>query len=332
MIAFRVTPRCSCFGYYALLCTLLLVLDTKHACGAQTERFGSVPVVGQEIVVFATSPGEDPKYARMTQGAGREYFGNICGITLTNDGQLTTQKMIDGQYREVWSSGKSLLMDEAGGHFVAKLRSDGVLEKTFEPSNDSDAIVFYETVHQVDHDYAMEEFFPETYVLTIDEDCVLRIYGFARSDGSDDDTYDDDDDSFSSSNLPHEVWSNVRQAMTEGDVMLQGDIIRGGHNGQPTYMKLQHDCNLVQKYGSDETGSGSLIWASGSDRSSDPDDVKCWVLVDNAKVQVCVGEFDATNRKNCNAPGTEIRYSTRKSEWDIVELGSRGFKESSSTR
>jgi hypothetical protein len=108
--------------------------------------------------------------------------------------------------------------------------------------------------------------------------------------------------------------------------MLHGDILRDmNDNGEETYTTLQQDCNLVQRYGKDKADSSCKIWASGSEKHSDPEDVKCWVLVDSAKVRVCVGEFDLTNRQNSN--DAEIRYSTRAGQWDIVELGNHGFKD-----
>jgi hypothetical protein len=271
---------------FAFFCALSF-FDNKTG-GVQAKRFGSVPVVGEQRTVL-DSRRRQGDY--MTQGT-REYFGNTCRVILADDGKFTTEKMIDGQYREAWSSGKSSFIDP-DGQFLAVLRQDGVLEKKFVP-NHRRPIVFYETVHQVDQDYALDDFFPSYYVLLIDEDCVLRIYGRVFS----------NDGSSNQNGDPREVWSNVRQAMTEGDIMLQGDIIRGEHNGTSTHMTLQHDCNLVQMYGSNYPYYvwSEMIWASGSDSINDPDDVECWVLVEDEHVRVCVGEFDVTNRHDCNAP------------------------------
>jgi hypothetical protein len=272
-------------------------------------RFGSIPMVGNTAIVLYSRTRSRPD--SMSQGP-QEFLGGQCRVTLTDEGKLTTEKkMSSGLYEEAWSSGRSYLGKHQDGQYVAELRGDGVLELRLEQTGGSDTLIFYESVRQVDTDHAVHDFYSK-YVLLIDEDCVLRIYGwyFAGSRGD----------------QMREVWSNIRSAMTEGDVMLQGDIIRGmNDNGEETHMRLQHDCNLVQRYGKDKANSSHKIWASGSDKSSDPEDVTCWVLVDNAKVRVCVGEFDVNNRQNCN--DAEIRYSTPTAQWDVVELGNKGFKD-----
>jgi hypothetical protein len=161
-------------------------------------------------------------------------------------------------------------------------------------------------------------------VLLIGKDCVQRIYGQVLTDSNDQSNHTSDS---------REVWSNVRQAITEGDVMLQGDIMLGEHNGQPTHIMLQHDCNIVQMYRSNYTyyDGNKMIWPSGSDSINYPYDVECRVLVEDENVQVCVGEFNVTYRHDCNALGTDIRYSTQSGEWDVVELGYGGFKVSLSS-
>jgi hypothetical protein len=174
------------------------------------------------------------------------------------------------------------------------------LEKKLEPYNSDDAIVFYETARQVDQDYAEDDFFPDNYVLLIDKDCVQRIYGQVLTDSNDQSNH---------TSNSREVWSNVRQAITEGDVILQGDIMLGGHNGQPTHITLQRDCNLVQMYGSNYSyyDGSKMIWPSGSDSINDPYDVESRVLVEDENVRVCVGEFNVTNRHDCNALDSTAR-------------------------
>jgi hypothetical protein len=283
----------------------VLAVRSTNADGG---RFGSIPVVGGRTVVLDNWSSLDS----MSQGQN-DFLGGQCRVTLTDEGALTMEKkMPSGLYEEAWSSGRSYLDKHQDGQYIAELRNDGVLELRLEHTDGSaDTLVFYESGRQVDADYAVDDFYSQ-YVLGIDEDCVLRIYGYL--DGPNGDL------------VRREVWSNIRSAMTEGDIMLQGDILRGmNDNGEETYMTLQQDCTLMQRYGKDKADSSFRLWSSASDKHSDPEDVKCWVLVDNANVRVCVGEFDVNNRQNCN--DAEIRYSTPTGQWDVVELGNHGFKD-----
>lgn len=76
-------------------------------------------------------------------------------------------------------------------------------------------------------------------------------------------------------------------------------------------LRLQHDYNLIARlYGKDKAYANHKPWASGSDKQSNhPENVKYWFLVDNnAKVQVCVGEFDVNHCQTCNDAGMKTRY------------------------
>jgi hypothetical protein len=156
-------------------------------------------------------------------------------------------------------TGKCRPASEAYTPLCFALRMRGAYGNLLAPTVGMIAAPGDKSVRWVDADYAVDEFYSQ-YVLGIDEDYVLRIYGYL--DGPNGDL------------VRREVWSNIRRAMTEGDFMLQGDIIWGmNENGEETYMTLQHDCNLVQRYGKDTADSSCKIWASGSDERSDPEDV-----------------------------------------------------------
>jgi hypothetical protein len=66
----------------------------------------------------------------------------------------------------------------------------------------------------------------------------------------------------------------------------------------------------VQMYGSNYTyyDGIKMIRDSVSDSINDLYDIECWVLVEDENVRVCVGEFNVTNRHDCNALRSDIRY------------------------
>ena len=224
------------------------------------------------------------------------FHDGYCAVGLTTEGRLYVGRKVDAYgyypYTEAWSTKSS---DLGSGDYYAKINQDDGSLEIYKSQSEGDKVSWRTAAYAS----PLSPWYPNVtkpYLLKIDETCVLRLIGkHSYEDGI---------------IMDREIWSNSRRSMTNYDIMQQGDILSGhiymcsdGSSGHvfcvdsiSSYLRLQNDCNIVQKVGVDGADDeyASIVWDSKSDQKGDPD---CYIFNNGDFIGVFEGKWDDYDRE-----------------------------------
>ena len=290
----------------------------------------SVLVEGENVTVL-----RDEDKLRSGSLNQKTFHGGKCRLGLTSKGKLYVDRKVDvygnEQYEEAWSSLSSKL---GSGSYYAKIDQDDGSLVIYKSQSAGDK-VSWRTASYADSSYYEDKSdVTKPFRLKIDEACVLRLVG----------KVEDEEGAI----VDREVWSNNRGGMTKLDIMQQGDIMSGiipslcsdGSSGHvycvqsiTTHLRLQSDCNIVQKIGFDGSyfGESSIVWDSNSDQKGDPD---CYIFNNGDFIGVFEGKWDDYDRETLHPARQGLIWRTPEKDvegnvqdnWEETQLyGDRGF-------
>ena len=154
----------------------------------------------------------------------------MCKMEVRRDGSLVASRKVDGDFNVAWSTAPS---GEDSGVYTANLQGDGSMI-VFRDHKSSGYEETYRTVRQAIPQYETGTTKTGPYQLVMEPDCVLHITGETTC------YYDDDD----GKTYRTPVWSNIRSSMTNTDVLLRGESLRG-FNEVCSNTTVTHTINTV---------------------------------------------------------------------------------------
>jgi len=259
----------------------------------------------------------------------KTFHGGKCRLGLTSKGKLYIDRILDGygyeQYQEAWSS---KLSDFGSGDYYAKINQDDGSLVIYKSQSAGDKVSWL-TASFAGSSYKEDKSdITKPFRLKIDEACVLRLVGKVKD--------------YKGDIVDRQVWSNNRGGMTKLDIMQQGDIMSGflnlcsdGSSGHVycvqsiTHLRLQSDCNIVQKIGFDgaEDQYANIVWDSKSEKNGDPD---CYIFNNGDFVGVFEGKWDDYDRETLYPARQGLIWRTptkyEQVNWEETELhGDGGF-------
>jgi len=265
----------------------------------------------------------------------KTFHGGKCRMAITGKGNLFIERNVDlygdEQYEVTWNS---LASRFGTGSYYAKIdQEDGSLV-IYKFLSEGDVVSWRTATYAIQPFYEAKSIIHKPFRLQIDGACVLRLIVTVENDEGD--------------IVDREVWSNNRVYMTKLDIMQKGDILSGfipslcsdGSSGHvycvqsiTTHLRLQSDCNVVQKIGFDGFyfDESSIVWDSNSDKNGDPD---CYIFNNGDFVGVFEGKWDDYDRETLYPERQGLIWRTpRKDEqgnvqdnWEETQLyGDKGF-------